>query len=264
MESLRGARDVLLLGHDDEVSQVSQFHMQASIPFRHADTSNMIFPSSRLPGIASCRQSINQTHCMKKIAIVYFSGTGHTAQMAEAVCKGASGAPGVQASLLPIDGRAVKDGRFQDDNLLSRLAEADAIIFGSPTYMGGAAGQFKAFADATGGIWHARQWKDKLAAGFTHSGSPSGDKLATLQYFSVLAAQHGMIWIGNAEPLSNSPDGLQINRVNSSLGVMGYGNHEAGAPPQVDPGDLRTADSLGLRVATFVQILNHNTQPATL
>ncbi|WP_031191886.1 flavodoxin family protein, partial [Streptomyces peucetius] len=74
------------------------------------------------------------------------------------------------------------------------LDAADAIVFGSPTYMGTASGAFHVFAEATSKRWATRAWQDKLAAGFTNSGSKSGDKLHTLQFFTVLAAQHGMHW----------------------------------------------------------------------
>ncbi|MEC5186191.1 multimeric flavodoxin WrbA [Cryobacterium sp. MP_3.1] len=72
------------------------------------------------------------------------------------------------------------------------VADADAIIFGTPTYMGSASGAFHAFAEAPSKPWMQRTWQDKLAAGFTISGSMSGFKLHTLQYLSLLAALHGM------------------------------------------------------------------------
>ncbi|WP_030376767.1 flavodoxin family protein, partial [Streptomyces rimosus] len=56
------------------------------------------------------------------------------------------------------------------------LDAADAIVFGSPTYMGTASGAFHVFAEATSKRWATRAWQDKLAAGFTNSGSKSGDK----------------------------------------------------------------------------------------
>lgn len=196
---------------------------------------------------------------MKTIAIVYFSGSGHTALMAEAVQRGAAAVGGVDAALLPIDGRRIVEGRFRDEGLLARLNGAEAIIFGSPTYMGSVAAQFKAFADATAGAWFARSWSGKLAAGFTHSGSPSGDKLSTLQYLSLFAAQHGMVWIGNADLPSvyrGQTDGF--NRLNAFLGVMGYTSQSPDEPATVDSGDLLTAEALGRRVAGLVQRLTEN------
>ena len=75
-------------------------------------------------------------------------------------------------------------------------AKADAIIFGSPTYMGSASAPMKAFMDASSKVWFTQGWKDKLAAGFTVSSNQSGDKLATLQQFVTFALQHSMLWIG--------------------------------------------------------------------
>jgi NAD(P)H dehydrogenase (quinone) len=194
---------------------------------------------------------------MKTVSIVYFSGTGHTAQMAEAVLRGATGLAGVTAQALPIRPEDIVNGKFANEALLEQLTASDAIVFGSPTYMGSVAAQFKAFADATGGIWYQRKWADKLASGFTHSGSPSGDKLSALQYLSLFAAQHGMIWIGNLEITAPSTGDTTINRVGSYLGVMG-----AGRDDKVDAGDLVTAERLGARVAA--QLAREVTIPATL
>ncbi len=69
------------------------------------------------------------------------------------------------------------------------LDAADAIIFGAPTYMGSTSAKFKAFEEAASGRWFQQAWKDKFAAGFTTSGSYSGDKLNTLQDLAVNAAQ---------------------------------------------------------------------------
>lgn len=181
---------------------------------------------------------------MTKISIVYFSGGGHTAKMAEAVAKGADSVVGTRVNLLPISGDDINRGRYQNDALLKQLDESDAIIFGSPTYMGGPAGQFKTFADATGGRWYGRQWLNKLAAGFSVSQGPSGDKLSTLHYFFTLAMQHGMIWVG----LSDLPNAEGINRLSSYSGVMGQaGQEDVSVAPNA--ADKLTGESLGRRVA---------------
>jgi NAD(P)H dehydrogenase (quinone) len=180
---------------------------------------------------------------MTTLSVIYFSGFGHTAKMAEAVATGAATAS-AKVNLLVIDGIDIREGRFQNSTLLAQLDASDAIIFGSPTYMGGPAAQFKAFADATGERWFARKWADKLAAGFTVSGGPSGDKLQTLHYFYTLAMQHGMVWVGlNELPAENG-----LNRLSSYAGVMGQARQEE---PSIAPNeaDKLTGESLGRRVA---------------
>lgn len=193
---------------------------------------------------------------MRTVAIVYFSGTGHTRLMAEAVQRGAATVAGTDTTLLALNGRDIREGRFVNPGLFATLDRADAIVFGTPTYMGGPAAQFKAFADASGGIWFRQGWRNKLAAGFTHSGSPSGDKLATLQALALLASQHSMLWIGSADfPSHFRGEPHEINRLGSFLGVMGHAASAPDTPAALHPGDSLTAEGLGRRVAELAHAL---------
>ncbi len=190
---------------------------------------------------------------MKNIAIIYFTGSGSTGRLAEAVHAGASSIEGVQSELLAIQGKDIVEGRYGNEAVFEKLAKADAIIFGTPTYMGGASAQFKAFADASGMVWFGQGWKDKIAGGFTVSGSPSGDKLSTLQYLHVLASQHGMQWVstgGMPSFYAGATDGY--NRLGSYLGVMAQNTTPQGQPPVLDPGDQLTGERYGRRVAEFL------------
>ncbi len=188
---------------------------------------------------------------MSTISIIYFTGSGHTAKLAEAVTQGAASVAGVQTHLIAISGDDIVKGRYENAAVLAQLDASDAIIFGSPTYMGGPAAQFKAFADATGGRWYTSAWRDKLAAGFTVSSGPSGDKLSTLHYFFTLAMQHGMIWVGFPE---NPMNDKGINRLSSYSGVMAQAGQE---PVDVAPNaaDKLTGELLGQRVAKLTQKL---------
>ena len=173
---------------------------------------------------------------MTRIAIVFHSGYGHTKVVAESVKAGAETIPGAKALLIPVE---EIDAHWTD------LEAADAIVFGSPTYMGNVSGPFKTFMDASSKPWFERKWKDKLAAGFTISGSPSGDKLNTLQSLMIFAMQHGMIWIGNAEMPGNEEG---INRLGSFTGLMAQAGQVA---PDVEPNlaDRKSAEFLGQRIA---------------
>src|SRR5579859_1795090 len=102
---------------------------------------------------------------MTKIAIVYFSGYGHTAKQAEAVQHGAT-ATGAEVTMFRIDA----NGDLPEITFETLTAQ-DAIIYGSPTYMGGPAWQFIKFADASSKPWFTLAWKDKVAGGFTNSAS---------------------------------------------------------------------------------------------
>ena len=153
---------------------------------------------------------------MSSIAIVYFSGAGHTHLMAEAFAEGANKVADTKVQLFRITGEEIHNGRWRNEEVLEALNQYDAIVFGSPTYMGGVAAQFKAFVDAASGVWFQQLWKNKLAVGFTHSSSPSGDKQGTLLYLAINAAQHSMIWVGAGEMNQNG-----VNRLGSYMGVMG-------------------------------------------
>src|SRR5690349_20301554 len=124
---------------------------------------------------------------MATVSILYFSRSGRTAKLAEAVGKGAASVDGVKTNLLAIRGEDIVHGSYRNEELMAALDASDALIFGSPTYMGGPAAQFMAFADASVERWSEQRWRDKLAAGFTVSGALSGDKFNTLQYFHTLA-----------------------------------------------------------------------------
>jgi len=182
---------------------------------------------------------------MATVSVIYFSGSGHTTKLAEAVHKGAASVAGVKTNLIAINGDDIVKGRYANDSVFAQLDASDAIIFGSPTYMGGPSAQFKAFADASGGRWFTSAWRDKVAAGFSVSASPSGDKFSTLQYFFTLAMQHGMVWIGQPE-MPMQPNG--VNRLGGFSGAMGQAGQES---PEVAPndGDKLTGELLGKRVA---------------
>ena len=181
----------------------------------------------------------------KIVTVVYHSGYGHTAKVAEAVAAGAK-IDGVTVNLLKAD--ALTDADW------TTLDHSDAIIFGAPTYMGGVSAQFKTFIDAGSKRWFTQAWKDKIGAGFTNSGSYSGDKLASLQQLMINAMQHGMIWVGQAE-MGPSLSGTEVasieavNRLGSNSGLMTQANHKAGPDIAPPAGDIETARLFGKRVA---------------
>lgn len=182
---------------------------------------------------------------MPNIVVVYHSGYGHTQRLAQAVAQGAG------ADLLAIDA----EGNLPAE-AWAQLDAADAIILGSPTYMGNVSWQFKKFADASSKPWYTQAWKDKVFAGFTNSSNVNGDKLSTLHYLFTLAMQHGGIWVGNGVSYHNTKASQRddVGYLASSIGVMGQTPSDAGAG-EMNPGDLETARLLGERVASVVDRL---------
>ncbi|WP_326570614.1 flavodoxin family protein [Actinacidiphila glaucinigra] len=181
------------------------------------------------------------------VAIAYHSGYGHTTVLAEAVRAGAVEA-GAVVHLVKVD--EITDEQWE------LLDAADAIVFGSPTYMGTASGAFHQFAETTSKRWFVHSWKNKLAAGFSNSGAKSGDKLHTLQYFAILAAQHGMTWVNlGLHPGWNSTTASEddLNRLGIYLGAGAQTHTDVGAD-EVHKADIATAEHLGRRVAEQARI----------
>ncbi|EIU6760168.1 flavodoxin family protein [Vibrio parahaemolyticus] len=191
---------------------------------------------------------------MSKIAIIYFSKTDVTGQLARAIAASVE-QQGIkqqgECEILShrIEGSEIIEGRFVNPNLMDELAECDAIIFGSPTYMGGVAAQFKAFADASSESWYHQKWANKVAAGFTSGGALNGDQSCTQQYLQTFAYQHSMMWVG-LDKISNSGE-QNLNRYGVQGGIVAQG--EDG---KLHSSDIATAEYLGKRVAALVSKLS--------
>lgn len=178
-----------------------------------------------------------------KIAIVYHSVTGTTAQLAEAVAAGCRSVATADPELLRIKGTDIQQGRYQNSAVFEVIDQADAVIFGSPTFMGSVSAQFKAFADATAGdYWTKQRWANKVAAGFTVGTGYCGDTLHSLHYLQILAAQQGMLWAGL--DLAGAGDAKAPNRLGAQAGLIARAVNDA-----IEEPDLQTAFYLGQRVA---------------
>ncbi len=181
---------------------------------------------------------------MKKqqLAVIYHSAHGHTGHIAAHILAGAKAVAGIDAYLLKAEELTATP---------DRLLDYDGFIFGSPTYLGGVTGTFKTFMDSTGRLWKSHALKGKLAAAFTVSSLPAGDKQSTLLSLFVFAMQHGMVWVGNAilpEQHSGVPYEEAANRLGSWSGMMAQAGHSAPAN-SFAPGDIKTARMFGANVA---------------
>jgi len=183
----------------------------------------------------------------KTVSVVYHSGYGHTQKQAEAIAAGAGEDSSTTVNLISVD-----DLKDPESASWTMLDESDALVFGSPTYMGSVSAELKAFMELSSGRWQEMKWVGKLAAGFTNSGSQNGDKQNTLIEFVTFAAQHGMVWVNlNLAPGNNSTGGSSndLNRLGASLGAMAQSNVDVGPDDGPITSDLETAKALGRRVA---------------
>ncbi len=180
-----------------------------------------------------------------KAAIAYFSGSGHTAQLAQEI---ALGCDGVQTTLVDVANLQSLDW--------DTLDSAHAIVFGSPTFMGSTAAEFDAFLErAAADRWPEPGWTDKIAAGFTIASHPSGDKLIALQRIQTYAAQMGMVWVGQTSvgaPVFPEREG--INSDGSWIGLMATSSRDKSE--MLRPQDRQTARLFGARIAHSIRRWN--------
>lgn len=144
-----------------------------------------------------------------KVHVVFYSMYGHVYRMAEAVATGAGSVPGVDVVLqqvpetLPAEALA-KMGAVEARKTFEHvpvadpdsLAEADAIIFGTPTRFGNMCAQMRAFLDRTGGLWAKGALIDKIGSVFVSTGTQHGGHETTITSFHSTLLHHGMLIVG--------------------------------------------------------------------
>lgn len=143
---------------------------------------------------------MQSSHCFDR----YYSMYGHVEKLAEEIKKGASSVEGVEAKLwqvpetLPEEVLGKMSAPPKSDVAVitpTELSEADGFVFGFPTRFGMMAAQFKAFLDATGGLWRTQQLAGKPAGLFYSTGSQGGGQETTALTAITQLVHHGMIFV---------------------------------------------------------------------
>ncbi len=146
---------------------------------------------------------------MSKIQIVFYSMYGHIHTMAEAVADGVRSVGGCSAELLQVPelmseevleryGAKAARAAFAHIPLatVERLADADAIIFGTPTRFGNMAAQMRNFLDQTGKLWLNGGLVGKVGSVFVSTATQHGGQETTITSFHSTLLHHGMIIVG--------------------------------------------------------------------
>jgi len=143
-----------------------------------------------------------------KVQVIFYSTYGHVWTLAEAVAEGARAAGAsvevfqvaetLPAEVLEKMGAAEAKKAFAHVPVADpkRLAEADAIILGSPTRYGSVTAQMRAFLDNTGGLWGSGALIGKVGGGFTSTASQHGGQETTLLTLSTFFFHMGMVITG--------------------------------------------------------------------
>ena len=167
---------------------------------------------------------------MARVYVVFYSMYGHIHEMAEAEAKGAKEVAGTEVSLWQVpelvpDEALKSSGAYQARQAFAhvpiieadRLAEADALIFGTPTRFGMMAAQMRQVLDRTGGLWAKGALIGKVGGVFASTATQHGGQESTILSFHTTLLHHGMIILG----LPYSEAGLSV--VDEMSGGSPYG-----------------------------------------
>ena len=144
-----------------------------------------------------------------KIQVVFYSMYGHIYRMAEAVAEGARQVAGAEVSLFQVaelvpeaalertGAKKIREG-FAHVPLAQpqQLADADGILFGTPTRFGNMAAQMRNFLDQTGGLWAKGALIGKVGGVFTSTGTQHGGQETTITSFHTTLLHLGMVIVG--------------------------------------------------------------------
>jgi NAD(P)H dehydrogenase (quinone) len=172
---------------------------------------------------------------MAKVAIIYYSQTGTTHKLAQAVEAGAQEA-GAETRLLRVKETAPNEVWENNPNWKQHFQEtsdvkeavnddlewADAIIFGTPTRYGLPSAQLKNFIDQTGPLWAKGALTNKIGSSFTSTATQHGGQEATILAINTAFYHWSMIIVspGYADPLqftSGNPYGASFTSNNGQL-----------------------------------------------
>jgi NAD(P)H dehydrogenase (quinone) len=144
-----------------------------------------------------------------KLQVVFYSMYGHVYRMAEAVAEGVRRVDGCEVQLLQVpellpdevlekSGAKTARASFAHIPVASpgQLAEADGIIFGTPTRFGNMTAQMRNFLDQTGGLWAKGALVGKVGSVFASTGTQHGGQETTITSFHTTLFHHGMVLVG--------------------------------------------------------------------
>ena len=141
---------------------------------------------------------------MNEILVLYYSGTGATARMADLVARGVDSVDGMQARIRTVPAVSAETEAVAADvpadgppyACEQDLFECAGLVLGSPTHFGNMAAPLKYFWDHSTGAWFAGELAGKPAGLFTSTSSPHGGQEATLLSMALPLLHHGMLVVG--------------------------------------------------------------------
>ena len=194
----------------------------------------------------------------REILVLYYSRSGHTAQLARLIARGIEEVPGMRARLRQVPPVAPVTDIAQPPEpedgapyvTKQDLLDCVALAMGSPTRFGNMAAPLKYFLDTTGAEWASGALAGKPAALFTSTSTMHGGQESTLLSMAIPLLHHGMLLVGI--PFTEAT--LSITRT----GGTPYGaSHVAGAKADqpISEHERELARALGRRLADVARRL---------
>ena len=146
---------------------------------------------------------------MTKVQVIFYSMYGHVYQMAEAVAAGARETPGTEVKLFQVPELVPEEALIKSGAKAARdafkhvpiavpdqMAEADAILFGTPTRFGNMCAQMRNFMDRTTKLWLTGALAGKVGSVFVSTATQHGGQETTITSFHSTLLHHGMVIVG--------------------------------------------------------------------
>ncbi|HII07628.1 MAG TPA: NAD(P)H:quinone oxidoreductase [Methanotrichaceae archaeon] len=145
-----------------------------------------------------------------KLLVVYYTMNGHTHKLAEAVSEGAREVDGAEVQVRRVpetlsEANLKKRGVTAEAREIfakvpvctpEELENVDAVIFGTPAYLGNMSGQMRTFLDSLGDLWKKNSLVGKVGSVFVSSGSQHGGQEAAILSFHPILLHLGMMIVG--------------------------------------------------------------------
>lgn len=199
---------------------------------------------------------------MPKVLVVFYSSTGHTAKLADAIVEGARSVKFTEVDVRRLDDLAPANviesvpgwkqsrdalaQKYRTMGPIEELVNYDALVLGAPTRYGVMAAELKLLLDQTGPIWSKGLLVDKVGSAFTSVQTAHGGHETTLWSIMTPMANLGMIIVppGYSDPVMFT-------------GGSPYGATSTTGGGTVADTDLAAARHQGVRVATITAMITH-------
>lgn len=204
-----------------------------------------------------------------RILVLFYSLTGHTATLANAVAEGARSIDGATVAVKRVP-ELLPDSFFAEKPALAKARErfadipvatvedllgADGVALGTPVHFGSFASQVKQFIDQLSPVFLKGSLVNKPAALFASSASNHGGEEVALLSLMVPLLNLGMLPVGVPYPVQGEGPEFDAGSPYGAIFVSGHKGEK-----QLSEADAKIARILGHRLAGVTKVLKHGVE----